>query len=176
MTTRIADDNTPSQPTCKRKSASQTTLKQPYREKLSSLPISKLHYPSVRSYNTCLQLTSVVSVACRAYQTTLQRYIFFSIYHNYFARLLGGGGGLGFCPCRANCGGGIYSQGVALGYGLLGLSDRSSLLFVSTLCFPFAIGGHAVVNLFRNNVNDVRKLSTFPVQRVTNSSGKEREL
>ena len=35
-------------------------------------------------------------------------------------------------------------------------------------------GKHAAVNLFRNTVNAVRELSTFPVQRVTTSSGKVR--
>ena len=34
---------------------------------------------------------------------------------------------------------------------------------------------HAVVNLFRNSVNDVRKLSTFPVQRVATASGKRQK-
>ena len=41
----------------------------------------------------------------------------------------------------------------------------------------FATGKHhAVVNLFRNTVNNVRKLSTSPVRRVTTASGKCKKL
>ena len=41
----------------------------------------------------------------------------------------------------------------------------------------FATGKHhAVVNLFRDTINNVRKLSTSPVRRVTTASGKCKKL
>lgn len=66
----------------------------------------------------------------------------------------------------------IYSQGVALGYGLVGLSG----CIPDVVFFNSQKRNHMVVNLFRNNVNDVSKLSTSPVHQVTTTSGKDTQV
>ena len=81
--------------------------------------------------------------------------------------LSGNGVGVGLLPLQGEKVIGIHSQDVALNYAQVGLSGRvldehCKIRLVSDC--RFTIGNRAVVNIFRNSVNNFRKLSTSPVQ------------